>query len=303
MKKARRIVSAVLVLLLGIVVLTGWYLRRHTVDILQPAGTIGAKERGLIEFCALLSLVVVVPVFTMLTYIAVHYREGNTKATYKPDQGNNLAAEITWWVIPAVLIGIIGTVTWRTCYQLDPFKPLGSSQTTMHIQVVSLDWKWLFIYPDQHMASVKTAYIPANTPVDFEITSDTVMNSFWVPQLGGQMYAMPGMSTNLNLEASRPGVFNGSSANIAGKGFADMTFQVMAVPPAQYGKLMQGFQDAPNTGALTASAYNTLAKPSITKSPQIYNAVEPSLYDRIVLKYMTPSNQESTVNGSEASSL
>ncbi len=303
MKKARRIVSAVLVLLLGIVVLTGWYLRRHTVDILQPAGTIGAKERGLIEFCALLSLVVVIPVFTILTYIAVHYREGNTKATYKPDQDGNKVAEIVWWVIPTILIGIIGTITWRTCYQLDPFKPLSSSKPTIHIQVVALDWKWLFVYPDQHMASVKTAYIPANTPVDFEITSDTVMNSFWVPQLGGQMYAMPGMSTNLNLEASHPGVFNGSSANIAGKGFADMTFQVKAVPSAQYGKWMQGLRSWPNSGKLSASAYDKLAKPSVLKSSQIYNSVEPDLYDRIVLKYMTPSNQESTVNGSEAGTL
>jgi len=284
-------------LLVALVVLVGWYLRRHTVDVLQPAGQIGQKERNLMEFTLLISLIVVVPVFCMLAFIVVRYRESNKHATYSPELEGNRAAEAVWWAIPAIIIGVISVVTWRSSYALDPFRPLDSTKQAVHIQAVSMDWKWLFIYPDRHMASVNEAFIPANTPVDFEITSDSVMTSFWVPQLGGQMYAMPGMSTNLNLEASRSGIFNGSTANIAGKGFSDMTFKVIAVPSGQYSNWMQDYRAAPDTYALTAAAYNDLARPGVLKTPRVYNAVDPGLYDKIQVKYMTPTGGDNAAAG------
>ncbi|HSX05833.1 MAG TPA: COX aromatic rich motif-containing protein [Candidatus Saccharimonadales bacterium] len=279
-----------IVLLLAIVGGTSMLLRGHTVSILQPVGEIGQKEKNLITFTVLLSLVVVIPVFILLGYIAWHYREGNTRAKYSPNLEGSAVAETIWWLIPTALLVIISVVNWRSSYALDPFKPLSSSKPTLHIQVVALDWKWLFIYPDQHIARVNVVDIPVGTPVDFEITSDTVMTSFWAPQLGGQMYAMPGMSTHLNLVAAKAGNYDGVAANISGKGFADMKFTVHALPPDIYGDWLQIMHRLPKH--LTASDYANLARPSVITQPNEFNngysTVDPTLYDTIVMKYMMP---------------
>ncbi len=297
MKTQRKVLVAVLVFFTLLAALAGWYLHRYPVSVVQPAGVIGHKERNLIIFTASISLVVVIPVFAMLIGFALRYREGNPRGRYSPDLAGSRVAETIWWLIPAIMIGMIGTITWRSSYALDPFRPLSGGKTEQ-VQVVALDWKWLFIYPDQHMASVNVAYIPANTPVDFQITSDAVMTSFWAPQLGGQMYAMPGMSTHLNLEANRMGMFNGSAANISGKGFADMTFRVVVLSSNQYAKQMQSLGTASSTGPLTASAYSNLAQPSVLHGNRFYRSVEPDLYDRIVLKYMTPVSAASNLGAS-----
>ncbi len=286
MKKYRTIGIAALLGLTLVVAVASWYLGRHPVPVLQPAGQIGLKERDLLMWCALLSVTVVVPVFALLGLFVWKYHERNTNAKYEPDQGGNRLAEIIWWAIPGVLLVIISVITWRSSYALDPFKPLVSNKPALHIQVVGLDWKWLFIYPDQRVASVSEAAIPVDRPVTFDITSDTVMSSFWVPQLGGQMYAMPGMSTALNLEAGKAGMYNGSAANISGKGFSDMRFTVRAVSDADFDHWIASTRQV--GGPLDAAAYATLAKPGTQKEPKYYSSVSTGLYDTILMKYMMP---------------
>lgn len=278
-------------MLLAIASIAGWYLHRHTIPVLQPAGPIAEKERNIIIFCALLSTVVVVPVFTLLIYFAWKYREGNN-APYSPDLGGNAAAETVWWLIPIAIISVISVVTWRSTYALDPFKPISSPNPTIHVEVVALDWKWLFIYPNQDVASVNEVAVPVNTPVDFELTSDTVMTSFWAPQLGGQMYAMPGMQTQLNLEASKPGNFHGLAANISGSGFAGMDFTVKSMPKSSYNAWIVSAKHTDKQ--LNDGSYALLARPSSYVLPSYYSSVEPNLYDTIMLKYMTPIEGTST---------
>lgn len=284
--KTKHKIGLGIVLAAAIVAVTGWYLHGHTVDVLQPAGRIGSQERDLIIFCAALSVTVVVPVFTLLFYFAWKYREGNTRAKYSPELDGSAKAETIWWMVPTVLLIIISIVNWHSTYALDPFKKLASDKPTMHIQVVALDWKWLFIYPQQHVASVNIAYIPVGTPVDFEITSDTVMTSFWAPQLGGQMYAMPGMETQLNLVAAKAGRYNGVAANISGKGFADQKFILAAVQPQLFPQSIASMHASPDK--LTASSYATLARPGILDSPKYYGSVDSGLFDRVMMKYMMP---------------
>src|SRR5580700_9838221 len=191
-------VTALIVVILGFLSVAGWYLHHTNIPVLEPKGPVGLQERNLLFFGAALSLVVVIPVFTMLFFITWKYREGNTKAKYSPDFDHSRIAETIWWLIPAVLITILSVVGWNSSHTLDPYRPLSSKTPQMTIQVVALDWKWLFIYPQQHIATVNMVQFPKNTPINFEITSDSVMNSFWIPQLGGQIYSMPGMSTQLH---------------------------------------------------------------------------------------------------------
>lgn len=279
----------------ALVAVTGWYLSRHTIAVLQPAGKIGTDERNLMILCLSISGGIVIPVFGLLGYFAWKYREGNHRAKYSPELEGSRLAETIWWIVPTVLLVIIATITWQSTYALDPFKPLASNKPTMHIQVVALDWKWLFIYPSQHVASVNVAYVPVGTPVDFEITSDTVMTSFWVPQLGGQMYAMPGMSTQLNLVADKTGRYDGRAANISGSGFADQTFVVAAVQPQLFSKSVAAMRASSDT--LNAANYASLARPGIMSSPKYYGGVPSGLYDTIMMKYMMPVGGTSVQSG------
>ncbi len=293
MKKRAKIWLGLL-LVATIVVLAGWYLHHHLVAVLQPAGEVGRKERNLIAFCAALSVLVIVPVFTLLGLFAWKYRESNVRAKYSPElEGSNLA-ETIWWLIPTALIGIIAVITWRSSYSMDPFKQLSSTKPTLHVQVVALDWKWLFIYPNQKVASVNEVAIPAGTPVDFEITSDAVMTSFWAPQLGGQMYAMPGMTTHLNLEATKTGNYGGVAANISGKGFAGMKFTVKAMPTANFTSWLQSAKHS--SRILNAASYAELARPSENVQPSHYGVVDPNLYDTIVMNYMMPSAEQTNTD-------
>ena len=294
MKRHHKIIVAVTVLLSALIALTGWYLHRHAVPVLQPAGQISSKELHLMILVVALAGVVVIPVFGLLWYFAWHYRESNTKAHYTPDADGNRWAETIWWLIPTLLIGTISVITWRSSYALDPFKGISSSQKTLHIQVVALDWKWLFIYPNQHVASVNEAAIPANTPVDFDITSDTVMSSFWAPQLAGQMYAMPGMSTQLHIVADKLGTYRGGSANINGKDFADMTFNIRAVSKNDFNQWVH--HAATSSSALSNDGYEKLAQKNATSTVSYYKNPATNLYDTIVMKYMMPSTDTNTQN-------
>jgi cytochrome o ubiquinol oxidase subunit 2 len=267
----------------------GVYLAHTNIPVLEPRGIIADKERSLIVFALLLSLVVVIPVYTLLFVFAWRYREGNTKARYSPNLAGSRKLETLWWLIPSLLILILSMVTWRSSHELDPYKPLVSSVAAINVQVVALDWKWLFIYPQQHIASVNLLEFPVGTPVNFEITSDAPMNSFWIPQLGGQIYAMPGMSTQLHLMASSTGDFRGSSANISGDGFAGMDFTARAASEGSFNDWVQTVQDSPQS--LSQQRYDQLARASENNAIAYYSAPANNLYDTIVLKYMVPQSE------------
>jgi cytochrome o ubiquinol oxidase subunit 2 len=257
-------------------------------DVLAPKGDVGIQEKSLILIAMGLMLVVVIPVIAMTLYFVWRYRASNTKATYAPKWSHSTAIEAVVWTIPCIIIAILATITWRTSHSLDPYKPLQSSVKPITIQAVALDWKWLFIYPEYGVASVNEVAFPANTPVHFEITSDSVMNAFFIPQLGSQIYAMAGMNTDLNLIANEPGKFAGLSSNYSGEGFSDMHFAAVATS-------QQGFTDWVNkakasASPLNAQSYHALVQPSEKQPVSYYASVKPDLYNDILKQYMGDMN-------------
>ncbi|MEO5950040.1 MAG: ubiquinol oxidase subunit II [Candidatus Saccharimonadales bacterium] len=257
------------------------------IDVLNPQGEVAMKERNLIMFTLLLSLVVVVPVFTMLIVFSLRYNANNIKkARYTPDWDGSRTLETIWWGIPCIIILVLSVVTWQSSHDLDPFKKLDSPVKAIDVQVVSLQWKWLFIYPDQHIASVNLLQIPENTPVNFTLTSDAPMNSFWIPSLGGQVYAMSGMSTKLSLIANSKGDFRGSSSNISGTGFADMNFIARSSSRSDFDDWVKNSKKSSMT--LDDVSYGDLVKPGTLDNPRTYLLADNSLYDKIVMKYMAP---------------
>ncbi len=276
-----------------------YLLSGKTIAVLQPAGTIADQQKQLILWTCALSLVVVVPVFIMTFYIVWKYRASskNKKSRYSPDMHSNALAETIWWLVPLVLILILAIVTWVTSHKLDPYRPLDSSIKPVRVQVVALNWKWLFIYPDQRIATVNYLQIPTHTPIDFSITADAPMNSFWIPRLGGQVYAMAGMTTQLHLMAGKEGVYRGSSANLSGEGFSGMTFNTKAAGRSDFDKWVQSVQQSGH--GLTAEAYSQLARPSKDMPVTVYGSYDKGLYDTIQMKYMMPSSGS---NGNGAAS-
>lgn len=276
----------VVLLGLGAAALLVKLLHGHDIAVLNPRGLIAFKERSLMITATLLMLIVVIPVFILTFVISWRYRAGNTKAKYAPDWDHHRVLEFTWWAVPTAIIVGLAVITWQSSHELDPYKPLASDKKPITIQVVALQWKWLFIYPEQHIASVNMVEFPEGTPVNFEITSDAPMNSFWIPQLGGQIYAMSGMTTHLHLMADSPGSFDGSSANLSGAGFAGMKFTAKSVPRAEFDVWAKSVERSPRH--LDHGVYQALAKPSQNNPPSYYSSVTEGLYDDVVMNYMTP---------------
>lgn len=264
----------------------------YTVAVLQPKGTIAHQQRDLMVIAALLMLIVVVPVYIMTFAIVLKYRAGSKKARYTPEWDGHKLIEAIWWIVPSVIILVLAVFTWKSSHALDPFKPLYAEKKPLKINVVALQWKWLFVYPEQNIATINSLYIPEDTPIDFTITSDAPMNSFWVPQLGGQVYAMSGMSTQLHLMADEPGVYRGSSANLSGEGFARMNFNVEAKTQDEFKHWVAQIQQGSNE--LTYEAYNALAIPSTQVGTVTYAHVQDNLYDAVLMKYtnMPEMNRE-----------
>lgn len=262
---------------------------QHPVPVLQPQGEIAHKQYQLLLFAAVLSLFVVIPVWVMTIVFAWRYRESapRSKQRYRPNWDHHRGLEAIWWGIPIILISILSIVTWRTSHELDPFKPLAATHhRPLTVQVVALQWRWLFIYPEQSVATVNYLRLPTDTPVTFQITADAPMNSFWIPQLGGQIYAMSGMSTSLNLAASQPGTYYGSSANLSGEGFADMKFPVIASSSKDFTQWIRSAQKTSNE--LDSNLYSLLARPNKDTIERTYGSVESNLYDTIIAKYRVP---------------
>lgn len=273
---------------IAIISIASLYLSTVNVEVLNPKGEIASRQRDLIVFAAALSLLVIVPVYVLTLSFAYKYRESNKKAKYTPDWDHNRTYEAIWWGLPVLLILILSVVTWKTTHSLDPFKPLASSAKPLEVQVVALQWKWLFIYPEQNVATVNYMQVPVDRPINLTITSDAPMNSLWIPQLGGQIYAMSGMSTKLHLMADEVGTYNGSSANISGAGFAGMKFTVAASTPEDFETWALNAQQSQEF--LSYGRYDELAKPTENNQAQTFAPVQSGLYDTIVMKYMLHTN-------------
>lgn len=273
--------------LLATATVTYIYIQNNNIAVLEPKGMIAEKESNLIITASLLMLIVVVPVLILTWFFAWRYRDGNVKARHTPDWEHNTIAEVCWWGIPLVIIGILAVITWKSTHELNPFEPIVSDKKAVKIQVVALQWKWLFIYPEQGIATVNFIQFPVDTPVNFEITADAPMNSFWIPQLGGMIYAMPAMRSKLHLIASEMGNFRGVSANLSGKGFAGMTFVAKSSSQADFEGWVGSVRQSKSN--LTAESYKLLAMPSENNPVASYVLQDNNLFEEILMKYMPPA--------------
>lgn len=277
-----------------------WFLANNSISLLEPKGEVANNQYDLLVFASVLSLIVIIPVYVMLLGFAWRYRANNKKAKYKPNWDSNKVAESIWWGIPIILIFILSIVTWQTSHSLDPYKPLESSKKPLSVQVVALQWKWLFIYPEYNVATVNELTIPEQTPVNFYITSDAPMNSFWIPDLGGQIYAMAGMQTKLHLMADSTGSYNGYSANLSGEGFADMNFKVNSVTDYEFSRWLQNV--ALSGEKLDSASYKLLAEPFIVEEPILFGYSQPNLFTDIIDSYMhnhSANNHQQETDNSE----
>ena len=248
--------------------------------ILDPRGPVSGAERLILLNATGIMLVVVVPVIMITLAFAWWYRASNKKAAYEPEWSYSGQIEMVVWSIPAMVVILLAGVGWTGSHQLDPAQKLVSEKKPVRIQAISLDWKWLFIYPDQGVATVNELVIPAGTPVEFMLSSATVMNSFFVPRLGSQIYTMAGMTTQLSLEADNPGTYPGISAQFSGAGFSGMTFAVVAVSPGQFAGWVATTRQSGT--ALDAADYAGLAKPSQNNPATTYRQVPSQLFETIV---------------------
>ena len=270
----------------GVLVGSG-FLLASCQGVLDPQGPIAAAERLLLINSTAIMLVVVVPVIVATLAFAWWYRASNTHATRSLDESYESRVEFVVWSIPALTVILLGGVIWIGSHQLDPRAPIQGKSDPVRVDVVALDWKWLFIYPDHGVASVNQLVIPAGALVEFRLTSATVMNSFFVPQLGSQIYAMGGMITHLHLLADNPGEYPGFSANYSGDGFSWMRFVVKSVPAGDFNAWIE---QARSTGSgLDDAGYAELAKPSRDVPPATYRSVESKMFERILDKTTTGS--------------
>ncbi|PRA67820.1 MULTISPECIES: ubiquinol oxidase subunit II [Pseudomonas] len=251
--------------------------------LLDPKGQVGIEQKNLILIATGLMLLVVIPVIFMTIAFAWKYRASNKAATYTPDWSHSTKIEVAIWTIPVLIIIALGYVTYKTTHELDPYRPLVSDVKPVQIDVVALDWKWLFIYPEQGIATVNKIVFPANTPVNFRVTSDSVMNSFFIPGLGGQIYAMAGMTTKLHLIANENGEFDGISANYSGAGFTGMKFKAIATSQADFEAWVNEVKQSPKQ--LDPAEYAALAKPSENNPVALYSVAPSDTFQDIVDKY------------------
>ena len=256
--------------------------------VLDPKGPIAAAERLILFNSTGIMLAIVIPTILATLGVAFWFRSSNRRARYMPDFEYSGRLEILVWSIPIMTVLLVGGVAWVGSHDLDPRKPISTAVDPVRVQVVSLDWKWLFIYPNHGIASVNKLTVPVGTPVSFELTSSGVMNSFWVPQLAGQIYTMPGMVTRLHLQADHPGIYRGSSANYSGAGFADMHFDVEALPAESFAQWVDATRSA--GPLLDAQAYAELTKPSSAVAPFTYRSVAADLFNGILSSGISPSD-------------
>jgi cytochrome o ubiquinol oxidase subunit 2 len=285
MKRIKRILTP-LMFILTVVLLSGC---SEKFIVLDPKGPIGESQKDLIWISILLCSIVIIPVLLLTAFIFWRYRDkAGRKAAYEPNWAHSTKLEVIWWGIPIIIIIALAIVTAKYTYALEPSKPIASEKKPITIQVTSLDWKWLFNYPDQGIATVNYLQIPEDTPIRFQLTSASAMNSFWIPQLGGQIYTMSGMNMTLFLQADEPGLYYGSAANFSGRDFAKMTFKVKATSQNEFDAWVKQTKDT--SPALTMDGYNKLAEPG-SSNEQFFSSFPSGLFMKIVTQYAVGGSQ------------
>jgi len=264
--------------------------------ILSPIGPVGAAERTILLDALAIMLAIVIPTMAATLAFAWWYRAGNARARRLPSFQYSGQLELLVWSVPALVVLFLGGIAWISSHELDPAQPLGPGAapkpletgvgrtvaTPLEIEVVSLDWKWLFIYPDQKVASINRLVVPAGMPLHMRVTSATVMNVFFVPRLGSEIYSMSGMATQINLQADQPGIYPGLSANFSGDGFSDMHFTLEAVNADTFKSWVEQAQAQTTSQALDDTAYRDLLRQTSNIQPYTYRSVDAGLFDRIV---------------------
>jgi len=266
--------------------------------VLDPRGPIGREDRTILIDSLAIMLAIGVPTIIATFAFAWWFRASNKRARYRPDWEFSGAIELVVWAIPAMTILLLGGVAWIGSHELDPAKPLPAREAPVEIEVISLDWKWLFIYPQQGIASINQLVVPAGVPLHFSLTSASVWNVFFIPQLGSMIYTMNGMTTQMNLQADEPGTFRGLSAHFSGDGFSDMHFAVRAVAANEFETWSNGQRGAGPT--LDAAAYKKLTEQSINEPPSMFGAVTPGLFGQVVRQVLAPGPGPATDRGSAA---
>lgn len=285
----RKLLISILAVVLGVIGVA-IVLANENALVVHPKGVIANSELELIITNILLMLAIILPTYLLLFMVIWKYCIQQEHEKYDPEHTFGLKGELLMWGLPSLIVLALSLITWEATHRLDPYKPLESDAKTLHIQVVALDWKWLFIYPEQGIATLNYLQIPERTPIHFILTADrSPMNSFWIPQLSGQIYSMTGMSTQLHIMADEPHDYVGRAVEINGEGYADMTFPVKSTSSKDFEEWISQVKKSSNH--LTHDLYKELTEPEINKSKIFFSDVEPDLYQKIVQKYMYPAEQ------------
>jgi cytochrome o ubiquinol oxidase subunit 2 len=269
-----------------ILVQTGLSLAGCSGGVLDPVGPVGADASAILIDSLVIMLAIAIPTILIAFWVAWRYRASNTRAEYLPYWSYSGRIEAVVWAIPILTVIFLSGLIWEGSYKLDPFRPLPSKTPPLEVQVIALDWKWLFIYPQQGVATVNQLVVPAGTPVHFRITAASVFNGFFIPRLGSMIYAMPGMVAQLNLQADRPAELFGVSSHFSGDGFSDMQFEVKSVPPAEFANWAAGARGA--GPVLDRAAYGLLARQSQRVTPFTYRGVDPQLFWSVATQKIPP---------------
>lgn len=252
--------------------------------VLNSKGPIGNEESFLIKTAFILMLIVVLPVFVMVIWFSIRYRANNKQATYKPNWAHSGKVEWVIWIVPITIVAILSYLTWVKTHELDPYKPIQSDVKPVRVEVVSTDWNWLFIYPDYNIAVVNHLVFPANTPLSFKLTSASVMTSFFIPQLGSQIYAMAGMQTELNLMADHKGTYLGQNIEYSGNGYVDMHFDAVATSQKEFEDWVTNAKQSPEQMSL--ATFNKFSEPNSNYPMTTYSSVAPELFNHIMMEFM-----------------
>jgi cytochrome o ubiquinol oxidase subunit 2 len=258
--------------------------------VLDPHGPIARSERDLMVMATALMLTVVIPVFVLTAAFAWRYRASNTRAAYCPEWSHSALIETIVWTVPALIVCCIATLVWVYSHRLDPYRPIGTAASALEVDVISEDWKWLFVYPAQNIAAVNELVFPDDRLLRLKLTSDSAMSAFYVPGLGGQIFAMAGMTTRLNLRADGPGAFTGRNMQYTGDGFPDQSFATRAVTPSEFAAWVAAAKQSPD--ALDPANFAALERPSRDMQPHHYSSVTPNLFASVIAKYAPPMAQD-----------
>jgi len=281
------LITGLLVVIIGIIGIA-IVLANENALVVHPKGIIAKSILELIATNILLMLIIIVPTYIFLFSVVWKYCIKKEGIKYDPNHSYGKTGELLMWGLPSIIVVVMAIITWNFTHKLNPYKPLESNIKPLIVQVVALNWKWLFIYPEQGIATLNDLHIPEQTPIHFKLTADnSPMNSFWIPQLSGQIYSMTGMTTQLHLMADGPGEYTGRAVEINGEGYAGMTFPAKSISHKDFDEWINQVKKSPHH--LTENDYKELAKPFINRSVIYFSEVEQDLFQKIIQKYMYPT--------------